>query len=130
MPKREIRAQDYRFVPLEDGAEVTEGTEFPRECRLGMLHVGWSKPGNVVEVITHDATMRQALFAPLIGTLDAVTRDPGVDQALVGALLSGVNDLRQQWPTFGVAVTLDRPGVQDAMRALKEARNAVFGRDE
>jgi hypothetical protein len=116
MPRETVRGSDYNFVPIPEG--VPAPAEFPPDCRLSVVEVGWSKaPTGSVEIGTCDEVM----LANLKGQL-------------AKAILAGANPLVIVDDFFahsaGFWVNLDWDGCNELIRRVRKARDDAFGKAE
>jgi hypothetical protein len=115
MPKENIRARDYNFVPLPEGIDAADATWDPA-MRLGQLSVGWRKGGEYVEVATVDDAWLHALID---GVRKAVAQKGDPEQVV-----------RDFFAGNGIWVVLSRSGCNDAIATLRRARDGAYGRDQ
>lgn len=116
MPRETVRGADYNFVSMPEG--VPQPAEFPPECRLGVVEVGWSKaPTGYVEMATCDEVMK----ANLVAQIDNA-RIMGRNTTTV------VEDFFAN--SAGFWTVLDWNGCNELIKRVRKARDDAFGRPE
>ena len=115
MPRENIRADDYNFVPLTEGVDPEHATWDPA-MRLGQMGIGWQKGGGYVEV----ATMDDARLHALIDEVRKAVAQKGDPEQVVKDFFAG----------SGIWITLSRAGINAAIAVLRRARDSSMGRDQ